>query len=285
MARKPVIAILYDFDKTLSTKDMQEYSFIPNLGMSAEEFWSETGRLAERERLDRVLAYMYMMIRESKRHEQPIRREDFVKLGRDLKYFPGVETWFGRISEIGRAHGAEVEHYIISSGIREIIEGSSVFRHFREVFACEFHYDENGVADWPKAVVNYTTKTQHLFRVNKGILDVTKDDELNRYTPEGARRVPFRNMIYIGDGLTDVPCMKLVKVNGGKSIAVYPKGDARAADRVRELLAEDRVDFILDADYRKGRELERTVRDVIARMAMDDRLIRLHERQLEEDTL
>jgi phosphoserine phosphatase len=282
MARKPVIAILYDFDKTLSTKDMQEYSFIPNLGMSAEEFWNETGRLAESERLDRVLAYMYMMIRESKRHDQPIRREDFVKLGCDLKYFPGVETWFGRISGIGREHGAEVEHYIISSGLREIIEGSSVFRHFREVFACEFHYDENGVADWPKAVVNYTTKTQHLFRVNKGILDVTKDDELNRYTPESERRVPFRNMIYIGDGLTDVPCMKLVKVNGGKSIAVYPKGDARAAGKVRELLREDRVDYILAADYRKGQGLERTVRDIIARMAMDDRLIRLHERQMEE---
>ena len=183
--------------------------------------------------------------------------------------YPGVESWFDRINQIGDDLGVKVEHHIVSSGLREIIEGSSIYKHFREVFACEFLYDENNVACWPKNAVNYTTKTQFLFRINKGILDISKDKELNEYTPEDDRPVPFRNMVYIGDGLTDVPCMKLVKANGGYSIAVYTKGKR---SKVESLLKDNRVDFITLADYSEGGDLDNTIRDIICKMAMVDSL-------------
>ena len=272
---KPIIALMYDFDKTLCTKDMQEYTFIPNVGMTAEAFWAESNSLAKREKMDKILAYMRVMLDKARAAHVRIQREEFVKLGKDLEFFPGVETWFERINRIGKELGVSVEHYIISSGLREIIEGSSIFSAFREVFACEFLYDENDVACWPKNAVNFTTKTQFLFRINKGVLDLSEDEALNKYTPEEDRRIPFRNMIYIGDGLTDVPCMKLVKVNGGYSIAVHPKNKK---SKVKDLLLHNRVDFIEQADYSEGSNLDRTVRDILCKMAMTDSLAR-HSRE------
>jgi 2-hydroxy-3-keto-5-methylthiopentenyl-1-phosphate phosphatase len=243
---RPIVALIYDFDKTLCTKDMQEYSFIPKVNMDAKDFWKESNALAEEKKMDRVLAYMYLMLERAQATRQRIWREDFVALGKDLEFFPGVEEWFSRIQQFGNEMELDVEHYIISSGLREIIEGSSIFKYFREVFACEFLYDQNHVACWPKNAINYTTKTQFLFRINKGVLDISNDIDLNKYTPEDERRVPFRNMIYIGDGMTDVPCMKLVKVNGGCSIAVYQQGERQ---NVEELLKHKRVDFLASADY------------------------------------
>lgn len=269
MKKKPVVAIMYDFDKTLCTKDMQEYTFIPNLGMTATDFWTESGKLSKGKKMDGILAYMYLMIDKARSAHIKIQREEFVKLGVDLELYNGVESWFNRINQIGEDLGIKVEHYIISSGLREIIEGSSIYKHFKEVFACEFLYDENNVACWPKNAVNYTTKTQFLFRINKGILDISKDEELNKYTPEDDRQVPFRNMIYIGDGLTDVPCMKLVKANGGYSIAVYTKGKR---SKVESLIEHERVDFISLADYSEGSDLDITVRDILCKMAMVDSL-------------
>lgn len=274
--RKPVIALMYDFDKTLCTKDMQEYTFIPNVGMTPKEFWSEAGSLAQGKKMDGILAYMYVMLEKARAAHVPIRREDFVKMGKDLKFFPGVETWFARINQFGSDHGVTIEHYIISSGLREIIEGSSIYHAFREVFACEFLYNENNVACWPKNAVNYTTKTQFLFRINKGVLDLSKDEELNKFTPEDDRRIPFRNMVYIGDGLTDVPCMKLVKVNGGCAIAVYQN---RKKDKVTDLLLHNRVDYLELADYSEGSKLEQTVQNVICQMAMKDSLVQYSKAQ------
>lgn len=269
-AKKPIIALMYDFDKTLCTTDMQAYTFIPNLGMSADAFWKKASDLAENKKMDRILAYMYLMLDEAHIHRQPIRRSDFVALGKDLKLYDGVEGWFGRINQFGKEQGVVIKHYIISSGLREIIEGSSIFKEFDDVFAGEFLYDENGVACWPKNVVNYTTKTQFLFRINKGVLNLSNDDDLNRFKPEEDRPVPFRNMIYIGDGLTDVPCMKLVKVNGGCSIAVFRK---TAKKKAEDLLLHDRVDFIETADYSEGSSLDKTVRDIIGKMAATDALV------------
>ena len=260
---------MYDFDKTLCTKDMQEYSFIPNVRMKPIEFWTESNALAKEKKMDRVLAYMYLMLRKAHATSQSIKRESFVNLGKTLEFFPGVEDWFRRINQIGNDLGVEVEHYIISSGLREIIEGSSIYKWFREVFASEFLYDENGVACWPKNAVNFTTKTQFLFRLNKGVLDISNDDDLNKYTPEDERPIPFRNMIYIGDGLTDVPCMKLVKINGGYSIAVYRKGKR---SKVEELIKHMRVDFISLADFSEGGDLDTTVREILCKMAMVDSL-------------
>lgn len=266
---KPVLALMYDFDKTLCTKDMQEYSFIPDLKMAAKDFWSKSSGLAKEKKMDNILAYMYVMLEQAHSAKISIHRNDFVKLGKDLKFYPGVEGWFDRINRIGTDVGVKIRHYIISSGLVEIIEGSAIYKHFNGVFACEFLYDENDIACWPKNVVNYTTKTQFLFRINKGVFDLSNDIDLNRYVPEDERSVPFRNMIYIGDGLTDVPCMKLVKSRGGYSVAVYQK-----RKRPTELLHDGRVDFAVLADYSENSELDEVVRDMVCKMAMVDSLAR-----------
>ncbi len=276
---KPTVAVMYDFDKTLCTKDMQEYSFIPNVNMTPAEFWRESNELAAQKKMDGILAYMFVMLDRARTARKSVRRESFVALGKDLEFYPGVETWFERINAFGKAEGVDVKHYIISSGLREIIEGSSIYKYFAEVFACEFLYDVDDVAQWPKNVVNYTTKTQFLFRINKGVLDLSDDKTLNDYIPEDERPVPFRNMLYIGDGKTDVPCMKLVRVNGGCSIAVYPRSRRETAS---ELLRDGRADFMLPADYSQDGELERTVQTVIRKMAIADRLKRQSAAQMEK---
>ena len=278
--KRPVIALMYDFDKTLCTKDMQEYSFIPNVGLTPREFWAEANSLAREKKMDGILAYMYVMLDKARSAKTvSVRRESFVALGRDLEFYPGVETWFDRIGAFGKSQGVDVRHFIISSGLREIIEGSSIYKHFTEVFACEFLYDVDRMPVWPKNVVNYTTKTQFLFRVNKGVLDLSEDAALNDYTPEDERPVPFRNMIYIADGKTDVPCMKLVRVNGGCAVAVYPKNKK---DTAAQLLRDGRADYMLPADYSEGGELETTVKTVIQRMAITDALRRKSMSQLEK---
>ena len=271
----PVVAMMYDFDKTLSTKDMQEYSFIPKLGLTAQEFWTQSNALAKQEKMDRILSYMYMMVRMSKDKHQPIRREDFVALGKKIQLYPGVEDWFARINAFGLEQGVRVEHYLISSGLKEIVEGCSIFDQFKEVYASEFLYDENGVAVWPKLAVNYTAKTQFLFRINKGVLDISNDLDLNRSIPDELRPVPFRNMIYIGDGLTDVPCMKLVKLNRGQSLAVYKKEKATGYS----LLTDKRVDLIAPADYREGKKLDTLVKMILQKMALMSRLAAEHQKQ------
>ena len=276
MSKKAVVAIMYDFDKTLCTKNMQEYSFIPNVGLSEKEFWEGANDLSKKLQMDGVLAYMWKMIVESKRNSRSIHRKDFVELGKALEFYDGVTEWFDRINSYGKECNVQVEHYIISSGLKEIIEGSSIYKKFKEVYACEFMYDENDIACWPKNVVNYTTKTQFLFRINKGVSDLSDDKTLNDYIPEDERRVPFRNMIYIADGITDVPCMKLVKVNGGYSIAVYQKAKK---DQANELLMNKRVNYISPANYKEGSELDRLIKQLIIEISLKDELVRLHLKQ------
>lgn len=274
---KPIVAIMYDFDKTLCTKDMQEYTFIPNVGLTPKDFWKESNQLAKDKKMDAILAYMYLMIEKAHVARVSIRRDEFVKMGKDLQFFPGVVDWFKRINKIGDELGLSIEHYIISSGLHEIIEGSSIYKEFKDVFACEYLYDENDIACWPKNAVNYTTKTQFLFRINKGVLDISNDNDLNTYTPEDDRPVPFRNMIYIGDGLTDVPCMKLVKINGGYSIAVYQRGKK---NKVEDLITNNRVNFIEPADYSEGSDLDNTVNLILSKMSMVNDLTQKTKSQL-----
>jgi len=275
MAKKPIIAIMYDFDKTLSTNDMQNYSFIPSLGIETDTFWEESNALAEKEEMDGLLSYMYLMLKKAKNKDIAITRENFVKLGKGIEYYPGVEQWFDRINQYGKEHGVVIEHYVISSGLQEIIEGSSIYKYFAKTYACEFLYDVNKVAVWPKNIVNFTTKTQFLFRINKGELKISEDKKLNTYIPESERRIPFRNMIYIGDGLTDVPCMKLVKVNGGQSIAVFKKRNKTTAAK---LMNENRVDFITQADYSENSELDSIIKTIIDKMSVVDRLTEMHRK-------
>lgn len=275
--KKTIIALMYDFDKTLCTKDMQEYNFIPKIGMTSDTFWTESNSLASAKKMDQILAYMYLMLKKSEATSNSILRKDFVDAGKTVEFFPGVLEWFDRINAWGEAHGVTIEHYIISSGLKEIIEGTPIKRKFKEIYASEFLYDENGIAVWPKLAVNYTAKTQFLFRINKGVLDISQNNKLNEYVPDHARRVPFSHMIYIGDGLTDVPCMKLVKLNGGKSIAVY---QPRKRKKVTPLLQDKRVDFIAEANYSEGSELESIVQEIIVKVAACNILVQRHAKQI-----
>ena len=277
MRQDPIVAFLYDFDKTLCTTDMQDYAFIPSLGIRPAEFWAVANEFGRRHRMDGILAYMYTMLWESRQRNLPFTRGDLVEKGRDIVLFPGVEAWFSRINAFGAQQGVQVEHYIISSGLREIIEGSSISQEFREIYASEFYYDENGVPVWPKLAVNFTAKTQFVYRINKGVLDVSNDRDLNASMPDDSKRVPFTNMIYMGDGLSDVPCMKMMRAYGGQAIAVYQESNRPG---VEDLLAKGRVDFIFPADYRAGSALEATVQDIIRKMAAADRLWEENARQL-----
>ena len=277
MAPQPIIALMYDFDNTLSTEDMQDYSFIPSLGLSVPAFWQLANEFGRRERMDGILAYMFTMIREAHRCGRPLTRHQLTEAGRDIRLFPGVEGWFGRINAFGASLGVTVEHYIISSGLKEILEGCSIGAEFKEIFASEFYYGEDGEAAWPKLAVNYTSKTQFVYRINKGVLDVSDDKTLNDSMPDDSKRVPFTNMIYLGDGLSDVPCMKMMQSYGGASIAV----DKEMGQSVKDLLERGRVDYIYPADYREGTGLDRTVKNIIRKMATADALSEENARQLQ----
>ena len=274
MQKKKVIALMYDFDKTLSPKDMQEYGFIQNIGMNPVEFWEEANKICQKSSMDKILAYMYLMLKAAKKNNVPITRESFMKLGADVKLFPGVKTWFKRINAYGASLGLEIEHYIISSGLAEIVEGTSIAKEFKKIYACEFHYNSSGNADWPQQAINYTTKTQFLFRISKGVLDTLDDDTLNSKMKPQQRRIPYRNMIYFGDGLTDVPCMKLVKEYGGESIAIY---QANKFHKVQKLIDEERVNYVCPSDYREGSELDKIVKQILQKMALVNELVAIKE--------
>ena len=275
--QRPIVAFLYDFDKTLCTTDMEDYAFIPSLGMTPREFWSVANGFGHANRMDGILAYMYTMIQESEKRHLPFTRESLREMGRDIVLFPGVQEWFGRINAFGDSQGVQVEHYIISSGLREIIEGSSISGEFKEIYASEFYYDEAGKPVWPKLTVNFTAKTQFVYRINKGVLDVSDDKTLNDSMPDDSKRVPFTNMIYVGDGLSDVPCMKMMRAYGGQAIAVYQESNRMG---VEDLLAKGRVDFIFPADYSEGTALDQTVKNIIRKMAIADRLWNENAQQL-----
>jgi len=259
---KPIVALIYDFDKTLSPKDMQEYTFLPDMKIEPADFWGACAEFTQKNHMDGILTYLYLMQHMAKGNMR-LTRETLRELGKKVEFFPGVEDWFQRIREIGRALDVEVEHYIISSGQTEIIEGSRIGHEFKAIFAASFYYDESGLPVWPCSAVNYTSKTQYLFRINKGILDVTNDRDLNAFTPEYMRRIPFSNMIYIADGLTDVHCMKMTKQKGGFAIAVHPPGKTELAD---DLLLQGRADFSVDADYTAGSDMERIVSMLMRRI-------------------
>lgn len=279
----PIVAICYDFDKTLSPKDMQEFSLIPKLNCSSKDFWEESNGLAKREGMDKILAYMRTIIQKAENHIS-IKESDFKKLGKDIELFPGVDTWFERINAIAEAEQVNVEHYIISAGLREIIQGTSIAKYFEEVYASSFLYDTYGKPIWPKQVVNYTTKTQYLFRISKDCLDLSDEDSVNEYQEDAQRRIPFSNFIYIGDSETDIPSMKIIKNGGGISIGVY-NPLTRKMDRVRKLLKQERIDFLMPADYKAESRMERLVTDTLRKMraAYALTILNLHQKDYVND--
>ena len=269
------IALIYDFDGTLSPGNMQEYDFIPAVGKSNKEFWSEANSLAEEQDADMVLTYMARMIQEAKSKGLSLRREAFQESGRRVSLYPGVREWFGRINRYGVRHGVRILHYINSSGLKEIIEGTEIAHEFRKIYACSFLYDVDGIAYWPAVAVNYTNKTQFIFKINKGVESVFDSKLVNRYIPENERPVPFKRMIYVGDGTTDIPCMRLVKSSGGHSIAVYNPEQKGARRELGSLIHDNRVSHVCPADYTEGSEMDILVKTIIDKIVVDHRLEQL----------
>ena len=273
MAKQPIIGIMYDFDKTLSTTDMQNYDLIPRLGMTPEEFWGATSEFTDATGVERILSYMYMMIEKAEQKGIKLDREFLKDCGKNIKFYPGVSTWFKRINEYGESKGVQVEHYLVSSGTIEIVEGCSIYPYFTRAWGCEYYY-KDGKPVWPKLAINYTQKTQFYFRISKGVVDVKDDNSVNEKTPD--RRIPYRNIIYMGDGMTDVACMTLVKHNEGTSIAIYPE---KESDKVRALYTDGRCNFMCRADYSAGSDLEKVVKLIIDKVAMLEE-IRKREKSL-----
>ena len=263
------IAIAYDFDGTLAPGNMQEHSFIPSLGINASTFWEGAKKLARENDMDEILAYMQLMLQKAAVENLPVRKKDFEDYGRRITFFEGVESYFDRINKYALEKGIIIEHYIISSGLREFVRGTKIARHFKYIFASGFRYDSNEVATWPALAINYTNKTQFLFRINKGIQNSYDNSEINKYTPSDKRPVPFSQMIYIGDGETDVPAMKMIKYQGGTAIAVYnPKLRAKKSKLspkqiCLDLIDQKRADYIAPADYSEDSVLDKLIKTVI----------------------
>ena len=262
---KPVVAICYDFDKTLSPDNMQAQGYLQAIKYECQdEFWKETNELARANCMDSNLAWMYLMLKGA-RGKEIFRREMLMRYGSQVQLYDGVCEWFDRICRYGKERGITVEHYILSSGLKEMIEGTCIADKFTEVFASSFYYDEAGVAVWPAQVVNYTSKTQFLFRISKGVLDVN-DNSVNDYVAPENIRVPFTNMVYIGDSETDIPCMKLVNSYGGYSVGVY---DPKTGDksRVLKLMDEHRIGYFAPADYTEGSEMDALMKSILDKTA------------------
>lgn len=257
----PVVAVCYDFDKTLSPDDMQAQGFIQRIGFEPDEFWKYSSSLSEKHKMDRNASYMYAMLEKAK-GKFHITREILKECGKGIRLFAGAKEWFFRINAYGKERGVLVEHYIISCGLKEILEGTDIADEFTEMFACSFAYDDSGEAMWPAQIVNYTSKTQYLFRITKGMLDIL-DEGVNGHMNDSDKRISFKNIIYIGDSMTDIPCMKVVSQNGGTSVGVY---DPKTSDEIlKELLKHGRINCKMKADYREGKELDMLVKSVIDR--------------------
>ena len=272
------MAFLYDFDETLAPGNLQEYTFIPEIHMSRTAFWQEVRKIEKASHADEILSYMYYMLDRAKYNHRPVSRDDFLEHGRAVKFYPGVLTWFDRINAYGHKQGVEIEHFILSCGIREMIEGTAIAHHFREIFASSFIYDENGVACWPAQSVTYTTKTQFLTRINKGSFDVTDHTIVNKYIPEEEKYIPFTNMVYIGDGETDIPCMRLVRAGGGYSVAVYRPNSPKRRQQAVDLFNNKRADFIVPANYEDGKPVWQVAKSIIDKIAAQNKIRSLQHR-------
>ncbi len=275
---KTIVAIIYDFDNTLSTKDMQEFTFIPSLGITADEFWAQCDKTSHEYNMDHILAYMYLMAKMSKQSGVPLSAEKLREMGKGVEFFDGVKEWFARINNFGASLGLEVRHYIISCGLKPMIEGCDIAHEFYNIFACDYVYDQNGEPVWPSVAINYTSKTQFLYRINKGVEDVGEHKKLNMYMPKNQRVVPFCNMIYVGDGLTDVPSMKLARQRGGYAIGVY-----RNPEDASYLVDEERVDFYVKSDYTENSQMDEAMKAILQKICAQTRFWQLSEKSVKNN--
>lgn len=263
MKKIPTVALIYDFDGTLSPLNMQEYDFLNAIGIhNKKKFWNENNSLVKEHNASNILCYMKLMLDKAKAAKVSVQKQQFTDFGKGIKLYKGVEEWFDLINKLGKDNGVKIEHYINSSGLKEMIEGTSIAKKFKEIYACSFMYND-GIAVWPAVAVDFTAKTQFLFMINKGIKLISENSKVNKYMPEKERHIPFKHMIYFGDGETDIPCMKLVKQQGGNSIAVYKPYNSKKKQCAEELIHDKRANFACSADYSKDGEIYKIVESII----------------------
>ncbi len=267
-----IIAIVYDFDKTLSPNNMQEDTIFPAYGIDKDRFWAKATELVRKKGYERTIAYLRLLVQGKPFVQKPLRKNELAALGKKIKYYPGVKSFFNRMNQfvnhapktIGRWR-MKLEHYVISSGMKEIVEGTSIADEFEAIYACEFDY-ENGKAVFPKLIINDTNKTQFLFRINKGKLRLEED--INSHMPEGERRIPFENMIYIGDSESDIPSMTVVRKSGGHVVAVFDPSQA-VTEAATRLVEEGRANHFAPADYSEGSLLDKILKDTLNKIMYD----------------
>lgn len=262
-------AIVYDFDGTLARGNLQECSFIPKINMSRDEFWAEVKARTRREDADEILVYMHLMLEKAKQAGQVVSKEMLRAHGKRARLFKGLAegAWFKRMNRFAARYQLDLQHYIVSSGIEEMIRGCPIQGAFRRIYASKYIY-QGDVAAWPGVAINYTTKTQYLFRINKGVENHWNNAEINKFMPQASRPVPFERMIFLGDGETDIPTMKMLTYQGGHSIAVYDEQpDKRDLEKNHGLIADDRADFVAPANYEENSQLEIIVKGIIGRIA------------------
>ena len=272
MKRKPIVALIYDFDGTLSPGNMQEFGFIQAIGQTPQEFWTKSDGIARGQDASNILSYMKLMFDEAKKNGIKLRRSEFKKFGQHVQLFEGLRSWFSQVNEYGAQHGVKVEHYINSSGLKEIIEGTAIAREFKHIFACTYIYNENGEAEWPGIAVDYTAKTQFMFKISKGIFSSRDSKRVNESTADDKKRIPFSRMIYFGDGETDVPSMKIVTMFGGNSVAVYNPQNPEKKAVAEKLLRQGRVNFIAPAVYTREGRAFRVVSTIIDKIKAEAEL-------------
>ena len=275
MSKKPIVALIYDFDGTLSPGNMQEFGFIQAVGSTPEEFWRMSDSIAIGQDASNVLSYMKLMYDEAHAKGIHLRRPELRAFGTHIELFDGVREWFSLVNRYGREHGVRVEHYINSSGLKEIIEGSPIAGEFKHIFAGSFIYNDAGDAEWPGIAVDYTAKTQFLFKISKGIFSSRDNKRVNASVDDDKKRIPFSHMIYFGDGETDVPCMKIVGMFGGHSIAVYnPESQKKRASALK-LKRQGRVEFATPARYTRDSRAFEVVCAIIDKIRADSEVARL----------
>lgn len=278
MKKKPIVGIIYDFDGTLSPGNMQEFGFIQAIGSTPEEFWRMSDEIAKGQDASNILAYMKLMFDEARKHDIKLKRSEFKRFGQHIQLFEGVKGWFKLVNEYGESKGVKIEHYINSSGLKEIIEGTPIAHEFKHIFACTYLYNEKGEAEWPGIAVDYTAKTQFMFKINKGIFSARDSKKVNDSTEEDKKRIPFPHMIYMGDGETDIPCMKIVTMFGGNSIAVYDPKNADKKAMANKLQRQGRVSFVTSANYSKDSRTFKVVCSIIDKIKADWEL-KLHTKK------
>ena len=240
MAKKVKVALIYDFDGTLSTTDMQNYGLIPTFGMSCKTFWNKANTFGDQNMMEQITSSMYYVFKTAKDKKIPLTRELFFECGKNIQFFEGVENWFERINHYGDMLDLEIEHYVISAGYEEIIEGCAIRKYFKEVYGCAYAYDDKGEAVWPARVVNYSTKTQYLSKINKG-LGKLDDRGVNEFMPDEERPLPFTRMV--------------------------------------KLLSDGRVNFALPADYREDEQIDTVVKTILVKLATERDLNILQEKE------